>query len=76
MARPMRRLRGLLLRLALDRRLAVVVGLCLSGPAMWLLVADYRWESWITDAVGLVLGATGVAMVLAGLSGRRPDWTE
>jgi hypothetical protein len=30
----------------------------------------------VTDGFGLVIGATGVAFLLAGIGGRRPDWIE
>jgi hypothetical protein len=46
----------------------------LLTPAAWLLVADLSWENAVTDGLGLIFGATGVAFVLAGIGGRRPDW--
>jgi hypothetical protein len=70
----LKRTRGLLLRLALRRPLAIVLGLILLTPAAWLLVADLPWENAVTDGLGLIVGATGVAFVLAGIGGRRPDW--
>ena len=30
----------------------------------------------MTDGLGLVVGATGVAFLLTGIGGRRPDWIE
>jgi hypothetical protein len=71
-----KRLRGLLLRLVLKRAVAITAGLALLAPAVWLFVRDFRWESSVTDGLGLVLGATGAAFVLAGIGGRRPDWFE
>ena len=71
-----KRMRGWLLRLVLKRTAAVMVGLSLLAPAVWLLVADLPWESGATDGVGLILGATGAALILAGLGGRRGDWVE
>jgi hypothetical protein len=71
-----RRLRGWLIRLALNRALSTVLGLVLLGPAAWLLLGDYRWESAITDGLELILGATGAALLIAGIGGRRPDWIE
>ena len=76
MGREGRRLRGLLIRAVLNRRLAVATGAVLLAPAAWLLAADYAWESWYTDGLGLVCAATGAALLLAGLGGRRPDWID
>lgn len=69
-------LRGWLLRLVLNRTASIVLGLALLGPAAWMSLGDYRWETPATDGVGLILGATGAALVLAGASGRRPDWID
>ena len=71
-----RRARGALLRLAFDRRAAVAAGLALVAPAAFLRVADYRWEGWLSDGLGLLCGATGAAFVAFALSGRRPDWID
>lgn len=74
--RQVRRIRGWLLRLALNRAASVVLGLVLLGPSVWLLIGDYRWETPITDGLQLVLGATGAALLFAGIGGRRPDWID
>jgi hypothetical protein len=71
-----KRLRGFLLRMVLSRGVAIAVGLALLVPALWLFVQEFRWESNVTDGLGLILGATGAALILAGLGGRRPDWYE
>ncbi len=71
-----RRARGALLRLAFDRRVGVAAGLALVTPAAWLRLADYRWESWLSDGLGLLCGATGAALVAFALGGRRPDWID
>ena len=71
-----KRLRGSLLRLVLKRTVAVVIGMTLLTPAAWLLFQDLPWETGITDGLGLIVGATGLALVLAGIGGRRPDWVE
>jgi hypothetical protein len=72
----LKRLRGSLLRLVLKRPAAITLGLLMTVPAVWLLAQDHPWESAITDGLGLVLGATGVAFLLTGIGGRRPDWIE
>ena len=72
----LKRVRGVLLRLLLKRPAAITLGLILTLPAAWLLVADLPWETPFTDGLGLVVGATGVAFLFAGIGGRRPDWIE
>ncbi len=71
-----RHARGALLRFAFSRRHALAAGLVLSGPAGWLTIADYAWESWMSDGLALVLGATGVALMVIAVGGRRPDWID
>ena len=71
-----RRLRGSLLRLVFNRPAAFAVGFACAGGAGWLAAIDAPWESWLSDGVGLVAGATGAALILAALGGRRPDWVE
>lgn len=71
-----RRTRGVLLRLALSRPSAVAIGLALVVPAVTVATRDYPWESWVTDGLGLILGATGAALVFTGFAGRRPDWID
>jgi len=72
----LKRLRGTLLRFVLKRPAAITLGLIMTVPAAWLLVQDLSWETPVTDGLGLVVGATGVAFLLTGLGGRRPDWIE
>jgi hypothetical protein len=74
--RPGRRLRGWLIRLVLNRALSMMLGVMLLTPALWLFVGRYKWETPITDGLELVLGATGAALLFAGLGGRRPDWID
>ena len=71
-----RRARGTLLRFAFSRPHALAAGLVLSGPAVWITIADYAWENWLSDGLTLVLGATGVALMVIAISGRRPDWVD
>jgi hypothetical protein len=72
----LKRLRGMLVRVALRRTIAIMLGLMLLAPAVVMFVGDYRWESPVTDGLGLIMGATGAAFLFAGLGGRRPDWIE
>jgi hypothetical protein len=72
----LKRLRGSLLRFVLKRPAAIALGLVLMAPAAWLLLQDLPWESPATDGMGLILGATGAAFLLAGLGGRKPDWID
>lgn len=71
-----RRLRGLLLRLVLNRMLAVAVGAALAIPAGWLLITDHSWESGLTDGAALLGLTTGIALAWTGLTGRQPDWID
>jgi hypothetical protein len=72
----LKRFRGAVLRFVLKRPAAITLGLALVAPAGWLLVQDLPWENPATDGIGLILGATGVAFLLAGIGGRRPDWID
>ena len=71
-----RRLRGGVLRLARSRSAAFAVGSALLAPAIAVTAADYPWESWLTDGLGLAGLATGAALILTALGGRRPDWID
>jgi hypothetical protein len=70
------RVRGSLLRLALYRRGAVFIGSTFAAFSLSLLAFDYTWESWLSDGISLVVGATGVALLLTGVQGRRQDWID
>lgn len=72
----LKRLRGSLLRFVLKRPAAIALGVLLTAPSVFLLIQELPWETPVTDGLGLVLGATGVAFLLAGIGGRRPDWIE
>jgi nitrate/nitrite transporter NarK len=71
-----KRVRGWFIRLVLNRAASIGLGLILLVPALWLRFADYRWETPISDALGLIVGATGAAILFAGIGGRRPDWID
>jgi hypothetical protein len=71
-----KRLRGWLLRLVLRRPVSIVLGIVLLAPSLWLLTVDYKWETAATEGLGLILGATGAALLLVGIGGRRPDWID
>ena len=71
-----RRLRGALLRLVRNRRLATLLGLVVMAPGLWLFFADLPWESGATDGFALLAVATGVALVWTGLTGRQADWVD
>jgi hypothetical protein len=70
------RVRGVLLRLVLNRRVATALGVLVATPGLVLLGIDRSWESWLTDGLALVLLATGAALIAAGVAGRKPDWIE
>ena len=76
MSRSFRRLRGVLLRLARNRRLAAFSGITFLAPALVLFAFDYCWETWLTDGYSLVTGATGLALLKIGLDGKQPDWLD
>ena len=72
----LKRVRGFVLRLVLKRAAAITIGMVLIAPSVWLLMQDLPWETPATDGLGLVIGATGVAFLVTGIGGRRPDWID
>jgi hypothetical protein len=76
MGRSARRLRGVLLRIVLSGRPGIAIGIALLAPSMVLWLGDYQWETWYTDGLALILGATGAALIVAAIAGRRPDWID
>ena len=64
----------MILRVVRRRPLAIAVGAALAGPAAWLEFTG-SGAGWV-DGVGLLLGATGAALIWAGLTGPRPDWMD
>ena len=71
-----RRLRGLVLRLAYHQKFALMFGVFCLAAAFWLATNDYSWEGSFSSGFGMIIGATGVALVFMALSGRQPDWEE
>jgi hypothetical protein len=69
------RARGVLLRLARRRWLAVITGLALAAPAAWLEFGA-RTDAWWADGLALVIGATGAALMWTGATGLKADWVE
>jgi hypothetical protein len=71
-----RRLRGALLRLALNRRAAIPLGALIACPGLVLMLGGFRWETGATDGLALIALATGLAILWAGVTGRRGDWVD
>ena len=71
-----RRARGVLLRLVQRRAAAAIAGLGLVASAVTLVAFELPWESWLTDGLSLVLGATGGAILVFALGARQPDWVD
>jgi hypothetical protein len=71
----LRRARGALLRFVRHRPLTIGVGLAMAVPAAWLELTG-RYATWWTDGLCLVFGATGVALLWAGISGPTADWVD
>jgi len=71
----LRRVRGVLLRLVRRRPIAIAVGVTLAAPAAWLEFSG-RSGAWWLDGLGLLLAATGAALIWTGLTGPRPDWID
>ena len=71
-----RRVRGVVLRGVRRRVPAALLGLALVGAAAAAHLGDWGWESWVTDGLSLVLGATGAAWFLFAVGPRRPDWVD
>jgi hypothetical protein len=71
----LRRVRGFLLRIVRRRTLAVVSGLALAVPAVWVEFSG-RYGAWWVEGLALVIGATGLAIFWTGLTGASPDWID
>ena len=69
-------MRGAILRGARSRAVSLAVGIVLAAPGAVLTFGDFPRLPPFATGLGLILLATGVAFILIGLLGRRPDWTE
>jgi hypothetical protein len=69
------RARGAVLRLVRRRRAAVALGALMVAPTAWLQSSGAAPAWWI-EGLAFVLGATGAAVIWAGLTGARPDWID
>jgi len=69
-----RRARGVILRIVRRRPLAIALGAALAAPAAWLELTGSG--AWWLDGLGLIVGATGVALLWTGVMGTRPDWVD
>jgi hypothetical protein len=69
------RARGVLLRFVRRRGAAIIAGVVLAAPAIWI-EATGRASVWWIEGLALVAGATGAALIWAGISGARPDWVD
>ena len=70
-----RRARGAILRIVRRRPIAIAIGVAFAAPAVWLELSGGSGAWWV-DGLGLIVGATGVALLWAGLTGTRPDWVD
>jgi hypothetical protein len=71
----LRRLRGVILRLVRRRALAIVVGIALVLPAVWVEFSG-RFDAWWIEGLALIVAATGAAVFWTGLTGAAPDWVD
>ena len=72
----LRRVRGALLRVVYSRPAASVLGGALTVGFLILRLVEFEWETPVSDGLGLVIGATGVAILWTAIGGRRPDWVD
>jgi hypothetical protein len=52
-----------------------MAGAALVAPAVWL-ESTGRSGVWWLDGLGLIAGATGAALIWAGITGPKPDWID
>ena len=70
-----RRARGFVLRLVRRRRAAILAGLALALPAVWIQFSG-RFDAWWVEGLCLIAGATGAAFLWTGVTGVKPDWID
>jgi hypothetical protein len=70
----MRRARGVVLRLVRRRRFAVSAGAAIAAPAAWVQARGA--DAWWLEGMSLIVLASGLALIWAGITGPRPDWRE
>lgn len=71
-----RRVRGVILRLVFNRVIASLGGIALLGTFFFLRFIEFKWETWLSDGLTLLLGATGIALLFVAFQGREPDWID
>jgi hypothetical protein len=69
-----RRVRGAVLRLVRRRGLSAALGLAIAAPSAWVQLSGRG--AWWVEGVSLVAGATGLALIWAGIAGSGPDWID
>jgi hypothetical protein len=55
--------------------MTIVTGVALAVPSAWAEFSG-RFDAWWVEGLALVVGATGIALIWAGLTGGQPDWEE
>ena len=71
----LRKVRGGLLRFVRHRSAAILIGLSLAIPSAWVQLSG-RADIWWLQGLSLVAGATGIAILWAGIVGLGPDWID
>jgi hypothetical protein len=69
------RARGVLLRFVRRRVAVSLMGLVLAAPSAWIELSG-RASAWWIDGLCLVVGATGIALLWAGITGPQSDWVD
>jgi hypothetical protein len=56
--------------------MALCAGTCFLSAAVWISWGEYHWEDSLSDGLSMLMGATGVALILMAIGGRQSDWQE